>query len=146
MVLFAIFCSLILLREYLGAYFKISSPISFTDIGLIFCSYAFSPFSGIIVVSFSYISKLFFGRFKPEHITKFVLMIASCFFVYFFRNWDIVSLSLIVLLSRYLLEYLIDIILLGKLAFSRPLQRVVRTLSTVVIILYLGQFILGMMV
>ena len=140
-----LFCFVIFLKDYFGNMYKIGYPISFIDISFIFCSYAYTPPAGIITVLFSILSRLMYSRFKAEHLLKAGIIILCCFAIGFIKNYGLFTVSLFIILGRYALEYLIDLITIGRLRTTGTLNRIVRTVLTLSFIYYLGNPILSVM-
>lgn len=141
-----LFCGIIFIKDIAGNYFKIGSPVSLNDIGLIYCSYAFSPIAGISVIMFSLLSKLYFGRLQSHHFLKAGVMAISSFIIYYFRNIELFILSIIIITTRYLFEYLLDLILIKRFDLKESINRIWRTTLTLIIIYYTKDILLRIMI
>jgi hypothetical protein len=140
------FCVIILIKDFIGNYIKKGTPFSLNDIGLIYYSYVYSPYGGIIIILFSLLSKLFFARIRAVHLLKSLIMVFCCFVVSYLRMIDIFQLSIIVIFLRYFIEYLIDILVFRKLNFNELGNRIIRTFLTLLIIYYSKDFLLTIMI
>ncbi|MBT3720236.1 hypothetical protein HON01_11730 [Candidatus Woesearchaeota archaeon] len=135
-VIFAlIFGILELIREYLrvsGIFNLLFIP--FIDIGIIFASYYDYPqISVFILLFFMFFSKGIFGKFRFKYITKALVWLGFFyFFIPIFRGFEISVIGPLILLFRYMFDYLIQIIT-KNLTFKDLITRILCLLSAVVI-------------
>jgi len=139
------FCVMIFAKDALGNYFKIGSPVAIIDIAAIYCSYVYSAFAGIFVTIFSLFSKLYFGRFESHHLLKAALIVINCYLINAFNYIELFILSTGVIFLRYVLEYLLDIVLIKRFDIKENINRIWRTVFTLLIIYYTKGFLLSIM-
>ncbi|MBD3204111.1 hypothetical protein GF327_07480 [Candidatus Woesearchaeota archaeon] len=138
-VFFVIDC----LNKWSKINFKVKIPIDFLLVGIIFCSYRFGFFTGIVLSISLIVKEVVFMELEFRYIYKFIIFLIISFLASNLTFISIEMTGLVLISLRYLIEYFLDYILFRRINTNRIIKRVIYYLAGIVFILSIGNFFLS---
>ncbi|MBD3202778.1 hypothetical protein GF327_00655 [Candidatus Woesearchaeota archaeon] len=142
----SLFIFLDLVKSYIEFNFRIRFfPVYFLDIGIILCSYVYSPFIGMIIVLFLVINRIVFADLKKRHFIKIMFLLIICFLTNLLNNLSILLIGPLMFVLRYVMEYTLQLVVNKNIDLRKFPDRIINSLVNFVIFYNLGEILVEIM-
>ena len=117
------------------------SPFKFTTIGMITLSYFYSVKTGLILLFFHILIKMIFLRFDDKTLISIPSLVIILILANVLNNFDYVFIATTLLITRYISDLVLGAIVFNNLNLNKIPGRVINTLISYGIFIFIGIFI-----
>ena len=124
-----LFLALDAVNSYCDRAFRITIPVDFFLMLLIFLAYTDRHTVALFLTPWVILSRMFLGKIELRHVYKIPILFILVFLTVALKGLGIVSVGIVIIIVRYFLEYMLQAFALGGFKFDRVLQRIMNTLG-----------------
>jgi len=117
------------IKIYLLTYTKIMIPIDFGLLSVIIFGYIEKPYYSIYIIPFLVMNRFLNGRSEATYAIKYPLLLGISYLAYFFNNIEFALLGAILVVVRYVLEYVLELAIFSNITSTTIFRRVVHIVS-----------------